>query len=156
MGFGLWLSSVNLEPVASVMQRSWSVLTVIFHISKELQSSARACFHSVLMLSWLCPHTSWWLLPILFSWASIQMLPLLSLQEACTILWYFLWVICMDTLSVSEHETHSPEAVSLSESATFSLEESETDEACSPVLCEFPAAIPSSGSMLALVGLKGG
>ena len=69
-----------LEPVPSAMQSSWSVLTVIFCMSKELQSSTRAHFHSVLWLSGSCPHTSWLLLLILFSWASIQRLPFLSLH----------------------------------------------------------------------------
>ena len=51
----------------------------------------------------------------------------------------------MDTLSVSEHVMQSPEAVSKLESATFSLDESESDEVLSPVLCELPAAVPLSG-----------
>ena len=54
------------------------------------------------MLSWSCPHISWWLLLILFSWASIQGLLLLSLQEAYTLFWYLLWAVHMDTSSVSE------------------------------------------------------
>ena len=108
------------------------------------------------MLSWSCPHTSWQLSLILFSWASVQMLPLLSLQHALTLLWYFLQAVCMDTSSVSEHEMQSSEAVSKLESATFSLDELESSEAWSPVLHRLPAAVPSSGSMKALVGLEGG
>ena len=137
------------------MQSSLSVLTIILHIPKELWSSTRAQSHSVLMLLWSYPHTSWWLLLILFSWPSVQRLPLLSLQEAHTLLWHFLWVVHMATSSVSEHETQSPEAVSISESSTFSIDDSESEDAWSPVLFELPAAVPSSVSMVALVGLEG-
>ena len=59
--------------MASAMWSSSLVLTVIFHISKELQSSARAHFCSDLMISSLCPHTSWQLSLILIKWASVQM-----------------------------------------------------------------------------------
>ena len=57
------------------------------------------------------------------------MLPLLSLQDALTLLWYFLQAVHMDTLSVSEHVMQSSEAVSKLELATFSHEESESNEA---------------------------
>ena len=89
------------------MWSSWSVLTVILHISKELQSSARAWSHSVWTLSWLCPHMAWQLLLILFSWASLWRLPLLSLQEAHTLFQYFLWAVWMVTLYPSIR--HSPQ-----------------------------------------------
>ena len=93
---------------------------------------------------------------ILFNWASVQMLPLFCLQDALTLLQYFLWAVCVDTSSVSEHMIQSPEAVSKLESATFFLDELESNEAWSPVLHELPAAVPSSGSVMALVGLEGG
>ena len=106
------------------------------------------------MLLWSCLHMSWWLLLIIFSWASIQRLPLLSLQEACSLFWYFLWAVCMDTSSVSEHKMQSPEAVSMSELSTFSLDDSGSEEAWSLVLFELPATVPSSRSTVVLVGLE--
>ena len=99
---------------------------------------------------------SWWLSMILFSWTSIKRLSLLSLQKAHTLFLYFLWAVCTDTSSVSEHETQSPEAVPRSDSYIFSLNDSESEEAWSPVLFELLAAVPSSRSMVALVGLEGG
>ena len=138
------------------MQNSWLVLTANFYISKELWSSIRAHFHSVLMLSWSCPQMSWQLSLILFGWASVQILPLLSLQEAKTLFLYFLGAVHTDTSSVSEHKMQSPEAVSWLESSTFSLDDSKSEKAWSAVLFELPAAVPSSGLMVALVGLEGG
>ena len=138
------------------MWSSWSVLESFFCISKELQSSARAWSHSVLMLLWLCPHMSWQLSLVLFSWASVQRLPLLSLQETCTLFWYFLQVVCTATSSVSKHKTQSLEAVSMSESSTISLDNSESEEVWSPVPFELPARNPSSRSTVALVGLERG
>ena len=124
------------------------------HISKELWSSTRAWSHSVWMLSWSCPHMAWWFSLILFSWASVQRLPWLSLWEACDLFWYFFWAVQMVTWSVSQHVMQSLEAVSISESATSSLDESESDEAWSPVILELPATVPSAGSVVALVGLE--
>ena len=43
----------------------------------------------------------------------------------------------------------------LSESSTFSLDDSESEEAWSPVLFKFPATVQSSRSMVTLVGLEG-
>ena len=106
------------------------------------------------MISWSCPHTAWWLSPILFSWASD--LPLLRLQGAHDLFCYFLWAVCWVTSSVSEHVAQSSEAVSISDLATFSPEESESDEACSLVHLELHATVPSSGSAVALVGLERG
>ena len=145
-----------LEPMASAMQSSWSVLIIILCTSKELWSSARVHFGSALTHSWSCPHMSWQLSLILFSQASIQRLSLLNLQEAYTLFQYLLWAICMDTLFVSEHVTQFAGAVSISESSMFPLGESESDEAWCQVLCELSAAVPSSGSAIALVGLEGG
>ena len=84
MDFCFWFPGVTLELVASAMLSNWSALTVILHISRELWSSSRAQFHSILMTSWSCPHMAWWLLPIHLSWASDQRLPLSRLQEVCT------------------------------------------------------------------------
>ena len=138
------------------MQSSWLVLTVIFCILKELQCSAGVHFHSFLKLSWLYPHMSWWLSLIIFSWASVLGLPLFNLQEAHTLFLYFLWTILTDNSSVSEHETQSPEAMFRSELSTFSLDNSEFKDIWSLVLFKLPAAVQSSGSMVALVGLEGG
>ena len=99
---------------------------------------------------------SWQFLLILFSWASIQRLPLLIPQEACTLFQYFLQAIHTDTSSVSEHVTQSLEAVSMTESSMFPLGELESDEAWSPVLHGLSAAVLSSGSAMALVGLEWG
>ena len=154
MGFSHQFSSVNFGVLA--MWSSWSVLAVIFCISKELWSSTRIWSHSVPMLLWSYHNMSWWLLLILFSWASIQRLPWLSLQETHTLFWYFLLAVCTDTLSVAEHETQSLEAVSMSESFTFSLDDSESKEVWSTVLFELLATVPSSSLMVALVGLEGG
>ena len=49
----------------------------------------------------------------------------------------------------------SLEAVSISESATFSLDKSGSDEAWSPVLLQLPTTVPLSGSTVALDGLGG-
>ena len=57
---------------------------------------------------------------------------------------------------MSEHEMQSPEAVSRSESSTFSLDDCESHEAWSPLLFKLPVTVPPSGSMVALVGLEGG
>ena len=92
--------------------------------------------------------------------------PCLWLQEACTLFLYFIWVTLTVTSSVSDHVKQSPEADSISESATFSVGASESDEAPlwlvllslsrSPVLLEVPTTVPSPGSAVALVGLEGG
>ena len=57
---------------------------------------------------------------------------------------------------MSQHETQSPEAVPRSDSSIFSLNDSESEEASSPVLFEPLAAVSSSRSMVALVGLEWG
>ena len=164
MGFTLWFLSVNFELVAWAMHSSWSVLTIILHISKELWSSSRAQSHSVLMISWSYPHMAWWLSPIHVSWASDQKLPLPKLQEVHTLFLYFLWAVPRVTSSVSEHVKQSPEANSILELATFSINTSKSDEALlwlvslslswSLVLLEVPTTIPSSGSAVALVWLE--
>ena len=47
----------------------------------------------------MSPHTlSDYCWSFLFSWPSVQRLPLLNLQEACTLLWYFLWAVHTDHL----------------------------------------------------------
>ena len=45
----LRLPGIILEPVASAIWSSWSILVVILLISKEVQSSTRGAF-------WLCPN----------------------------------------------------------------------------------------------------
>ena len=142
--------------MASAMWSSWPVLTIIFHIPEELWSSAKVQSHSVLMLLWSCPHMFWQMSLILFSWASIQRLPLLSLQEAHTLLWYFLQAVHMGTSSVPEHDMKTPEAVSMLESSTFSLNDSESEEVWSPVLFKLPATVLSTRSTLAVGGLERG
>ena len=62
----------------------------------------------------------------------------------------------MDTSSVSEQESQSPEAVSKSVSAMFPIDEPESKDVQSPVLFELPVAVPSLGSARALMGLEGG
>ena len=52
------------------------------------KSTIPLCSNALKVMS---PHILVWLLLILFSWASVQRLPLLSLQEAHTLFWYFLW-----------------------------------------------------------------
>ena len=52
------------------------------------------------MLSWSCPHMAWWLLLILYSWVSVQRLPLMSLQEAHILFQYIYQVVCIVTSSV--------------------------------------------------------
>ena len=145
-----------LEPVASTIWSSWSVLVVIHLISKEVWSSTIAYFHSVLMISWSWPHMSWQLSPILFIWVSIQSLPLLSLQDALTLFLYFFCAVHMDMSSVSEQERQSPEAVSRSESAMFPLDKPESENVWSSVLFELPVTASSSGSVGSLVGLEEG
>ena len=56
---------------------------------------------------------------------------------------------------VSEQVKQSVEAVCISELATSSLGKCESDEAGSLILLELPAAVPSSGSAVALVGCEG-
>ena len=156
MGFGLWVSGVNFG--ACGLGNAEQLVSPDHHFShlKGVASSTRAQSCSVLMLLWSCPHTSWWPLSILFSWSSVQRLPLFCLQESYTLFWYFLWTVHTATSSVSEHEMQSPEAVSMLESATFSLDDSKSNEAWSPVIFELPATVPSSGSMVTLVGLEEG
>ena len=129
------------------MWSSWSILTTTWCISKELWYPARAQSHSFWMLS--CPHMIWWLLPILFCWASVQRLPLLSLQEAHTLFWYF---FC----TVLGHMMQSLEAVSISELASSSIDKSESDEAWSLVFLDLPATAALSGSAVAVIGLEEG
>ena len=153
MGFGLWLSGVNFR--TSSLSDAEQLVNHNFCTSKELWSSAKVHFYSALTQSWSCSHASWWFSLILFSWASIMRLPLLSLQEAHTHLWYLLWSVHTNTSSVSEHVMQCPEAVSMSESSTFSHGKSESDEAWSPVLHKLSTSVPLSGSAMALVGLEG-
>ena len=159
MSFSLWLPGMNFGAYLlslSVMWSSLSVLAINFHISKELQSSARVHFCSKLMVSCSCTHMSWWLLLILFNWTSVQMLPLLSLQDALTPLWYscekFRWTphLCLNTW-YSLQRLHPNWIQPCSPLMSQSLM-----EAWSPVLCAPPAADPSSGSVMALVGLEEG
>ena len=135
---------------------TWSVLSVIFHISQESQSLARGHFCSDLMMARSWPRMSWLMSLILFIWPSIQSLPLLSLQDALTLFLYFFQVVHTDTSSVFEQERQSPEAVSKSESAMFPLDEPESEDVWSLVLFELPAAASSSGLARALMGPEGG
>ena len=48
----------------------------------------------------------------------------------------------------------SPEAVSMLESSTFSLDDSDSKEARSLILFELPATVPSSRLMVTPVGLE--
>ena len=66
------------------------------------------------------------------------------------------WAVCMDTLSVSKQERHSPEAVSKLESAMCPLDETEFEYVWSLVLFELPASILSSGLVRASMRLEGG
>ena len=155
MGFSSESLVLTWELVVVAMQNSWSVLTIILHISKEMWSSARAHSCSILTLLWSCLHMAWQLLLILFSWASDQRL-LLGLQEAYVLFWYFLQAVCIVTSSVSEHMMQSLEAASISELATFSLDKPESDEAWYPGFLDLSATVPSSGSVMALDGLEWG
>ena len=88
------------------------------------------------------------------------------LQEAHTLFLFFLQVVLMVTSSVTKHVKLSPEDDSISESATFCLDASESDEATlwlallslslPLVLLKVPTTVPLSGSAVALVGLEGG
>ena len=62
----------------------------------------------------------------------------------------------MDTLSVSEQERQSPEAVSRSKSAEFPLDEPESEDAWSLVLLELHATVSSSGLVSPPMGLDEG
>ena len=135
----------TLESVASIMWSNRSVLTIIFQISKDCPSLARAHFCSDLMMARSWPHTSWWLSPILFIWTSIQSLSLLSLQDVLTLFLYFFQVVHMDTSSVSQQERQSPEAVSRLESAMFPLDKPESENVWSQVIFELPVTTSSSG-----------
>ena len=139
------------------MQSSWSVLTVILHISKELQSSSRVQSHSVLTISWTCPHTAWWLLPN----HSDQRLPLHKLQEAPYPLPVLLAsgpnsnLICVWTCDVVPGDwlhvrvSHiCSRHVWVGSFALLSL-------SWSPMLLEVPITMPLWGSAVALVGLEG-
>ena len=142
--------------MALAMFSSWSVLTIIFYISKELQSSTRAqpplCFNALMVMSThilatvndpfqlsLHPESS-------FAQSTGSQYPFLV----------FLWADHTDTSFVSEHKMQSPEAVSMLESSTFSLDKSESEEAWSLELLELPGRVPFSRSMVAPVGLEGG
>ena len=123
---------------------------------KEVQSSTRAHFCSVLTILRSWPHTSWWLLLILFIWVSIQSLPLLSLQNTLILFLYFFWTVGRDTSSVSEQERQSPEAMSRWESAMFPFDGPKTEDIWSSVLSELPVTALLSGSAGPLVGLEEG
>ena len=84
------------------------------------------------------------------------MLSLFSLQEARTLFWYFLCLVHTCTSLVFEQKTQSPEAVSLSESATPFLADSESEEAWPLILLELLVTVSSSESTITLVGLEGG
>ena len=128
MGFSIQLSSVNFGVSGLSNAKQLVSPDCHFCILKELCSSVRVHFYSALTHSWSCPHTSWQVSLILCRWASIQRLPLLSLQEAHMFFWYFLQVFLMDTWSISEDKTQSPEAVFRSESFTISFDDSESQE----------------------------
>ena len=80
---------------------------------------------------------------------------LLSLQEAHTLFLYFLWAVCTDASSVSEHERQSLEAVSIPESSTLPQDDSELEEARTLVLIGYPAMVPSTRPMVSLEQLGG-
>ena len=56
---------------------------------------------------------------------------------------------------MSEHEIQSPEALSMSESSTLSLVDSEQEEARSSELFRLYAAVPPTRPMVALERLEG-
>ena len=153
MGFGLLISSVNFgtSSLSNAEQLAGPDCNFLHLKGVEVFCNSAFPLHSDTFM--VMPHISWQLSLILFSWTSIQRLPLLSLQEAHTLFLYFLQAVLTDTSSVSEHEMQFPEAVFRSESCTFSLDDSE--EVWSSVLFELPAAVLSSRSMVALVGLEG-
>ena len=132
--------------VASLIQNSWSVLTVILFTSKEEESSLRAISHPVWMTSWLLSHIAWQLYFIHFSWASDQRQPIAMLQEAQAFFWNLFCTVLMATSSVPEQVRQPPEADFKWKWATFSLNSSWVDsspqcsvlssQSCSPVLPE--------------------
>ena len=136
------------------MQSSWSVLTIILHISKScglLEEHDPTLFESshghVPTWSGGC-HWSFSVEPQsrgCLCWAHRKLIPCLVLLLSGS----YGHFICVKQVM------QSPEAVSISESATSSLDESESDEAWSLVLLKLPAAVASSGSAVALVGLEG-
>ena len=164
MGFGFWFLGVNLWVGCLWIQSTWSVLTIILSNLKGLWSSSGAQFHPILMISSSCPHPACWPSPIHLSWASDQRSLFPRIQEFHTLFLYFFQVILMVTSSVSEHMNQSPEADSISEMATFTLDASESDEAplwlallslsWSPVLIEVPTTVQLPGWAVALFGLE--
>ena len=105
-----------------------------------------------------------------FSWASDQRQPLTMLQEAQTFFWNLLWTEVMATPSVSEHMRQSPVVDSGPESAALSCKPlldfdslplwlassrlTSTTESLSWSIV-LPKVSASSGSVVALTGLKG-
>ena len=143
MSCALWLSSMTFGAHGLANAEQFVGLDCHF-----LHLKGVVVFHKSVLLLWsnnfmvMSPHVLVTVIDPL-QLASVQMLSLLSLQDTLTLLWYFLWTVSVDTSSVSEHVMQSPEAVSKSESATSSLDESESDQAW-------------SGSATPLVGLEDG
>ena len=77
MSLCLWLSGINFG--ASGFSDAEQLVSPCCHfcISKEVQSSTRAHFCSVLKILWSFSHMSWWLSLTLFHWVSVQRLLLL-------------------------------------------------------------------------------
>ena len=128
MDLCLWFPSVDFRAwMASLIQRSWSVLMVILLTLKEVWSSLMVISCSVQMISWLLSHIARQLSFIHFSWALDQRQPLAMLQEALTFFWNLFHAVLMATSSVSKQVRQSPKADSGLESATFSLDSSWVD-----------------------------
>ena len=154
MGFGLQVTGINLRVSGSCCKQLVSPDHHPAHFKGVALFHKSAILLSLNVLMVVSPYS---LAAVTdpFQLSLSQRLPLLSLQEAHTLFCYFFWAVFMVTLSVSEQVMQSPEAVSVSELAISSLDESESDEAWSLVLLKLPATVLSSGSAVALFGLEG-
>ena len=156
MGFGLWVSSVNLgvgghcnsEQLVSPDHHPMHLKRVaVFHKSTILlclialmvmSPDSLVAFTDPFQLS-LSPET-------VFAEPTGSSYPLLVLLPG-GLHGHFICVWGSDAV---------PEVVSISELTMSSLDESESDEDWSLVLLKLPTAVPSSGSVVTLFGLEGG
>ena len=146
-----------LEPAALAMWSSWSVLIIIFHISEELWSSWRVYFLCSFTFMFMSPRalvtlTDPFLLSLhpetAFAQSAGSPYPLL-VPLVSHLYGHLLHVWAWHAVSRGcVHVFHK--------SSTFSLGELESNEACSPVVLELSAAVPSSGSAMSQDGLEGG
>ena len=141
------------------MQSSWSVLTHHFSHLKGVvafcKSACLLCSKALMVMSLHAMDDSHW--PFSVEPPSRDYLSSVCRKLVPSSSYLLQSHSYRHLLHVWACNTSLQEPASMSESSTFSLGASwESDEAWSPMLQQLSAAVPSSGSAMALVGLEGG